>query len=297
MSDISNYIINAMTADGFVRAIAADTTQLVQTAVLAHETFPVATAALGRALTGAVLLSSQLKNPSDSITLQIKGKGPLGGIVAVTSYDACVKGYIGNPQVDLPLTAENKLDVGKAVGKGFLSVIKDLGLKEPYIGTIALVSGEIAEDLAFYFASSEQIPTVVALGVLVGPDGDVIKAGGYMIQLMPGASEELISKLEKRVSEFPAISHFMNSGKTIEDILNTLFEGMDLIIKDTKPCCYKCNCSRERMERNLISLGATELIDLMESDDEAELVCHFCNKKYIFDDTQINKLIDICKNK
>lgn len=290
---MSNYMINAMAADGFVRAIAADTTQLVQDAVLAHETYPVATAALGRALTAGILMSSQLKNPTDSVTLQFKGKGSLENIVVVASYDACVKGYVGNPYVDLPLTSAGKLDVGSAVGKGFLSVIKDMGMKEPYIGTVALVSGEIAEDLAYYYASSEQIPTVISLGVLVGPDGNVIKAGGYMIQLMPNAPEDVIELLEKRVSDIPSISRSLNSGQSIEDILNQLFEGMNLVINETKPCYYKCTCSRERMESNLISLGTAELTDLMESQDNTELVCHFCNKKYNFSKSEICDLINM----
>lgn len=290
-------LITGMAADGFVRVAAVDTTNLVEEARRIHGTSPVATAALGRLLTGAVLLSKQLKNPDDSLTLQVKGKGPLQGVTAVCSADGFVRGYVENPTVDLPLNAQGKLDVGGAVGRGFLSVIKDMGLKDPYIGTIALVSGEIAEDITYYLATSEQIPSVVALGVLVAPDPEgkepfvVQHAAGFMLQLMPGAPESLIGDLEQRIACLPSLSRLLAAGATVENVVEDLLQNHSYIHQAEQPCGYRCVCSRERMEQMLIGLGKKEMEQMIEDGEGAEVYCHFCNTTHSFSDGELRQLL------
>lgn len=283
-----DYITTGIAANGTVRAFAAQTTNVVNNALKCHSTSPTATAALGRLLTAGVLMSSQLKNDSDLLTIQFNGKGPLGRMIVVSDAHANVRGFVRNPHADLPLRADGKLDVGGLVGKGFLVVTKDLGLKEPYVGTIPLVSGEIAEDIAQYFMTSEQVPSVVSLGVLVAPSPrsklgyKVHRAGGFMIQLMPGASEDLIADLENRVAMYPPVTTLLAAGATPSDILQDFLGSYDLKVMDTHPCKFSCSCSRSRMKNALKMLDRKEIDEMLEQDGQIEICCHFCNKKYIF---------------
>lgn len=287
---MKDYIIRATAAQGTVRAFAAITTELVDKASKVHGLSPIATAALGRTLTGAAMMSRMSKGEKDLLTIQIKGDGPLGGIVVTSDSSANVRGYVYNPNVDLPLNDHGKLDIRTAVGYGYINVIKDMGLKEPYIGFADLVSGEIADDLTYYFATSEQVPSTVALGVLVDASG-VISSGGFIIQLMPGAEEETVEKLEKRLIGFPPISKLLAQGTSPEQILEMLLDEMDPRIIEKVPCNFKCNCSRDRMERNLISIGKKDLLEILEDGQGAELQCHFCNTKYNFTHQDIEMLL------
>lgn len=288
---MEDHIIRATAAGGSIRAFAAVTTEMVQLAHLTHGTSGVASAALGRTLTAAAMMSRMMKNEKDTLTLQIKGDGPLGGIIVVTDSFSNVRGYVYNPQVYLPLTATGKYDVGQVVGKnGYLNVIKDMGLKEPYVGYVDLVSGEIGEDIAYYFAASEQVPTVVCLGVLAGPDENIVNAGGYIIQLMPGADEEIIEYLEDKVFFSDSITVMLSDGKDPTAILNELLGEKGLEINERLPCKFQCNCSRDRMERNLISLGSKEIYDMADTQHGAELQCHFCNSKYYFTEEELRAL-------
>lgn len=287
---MKDYIIRATAAEGTVRAFAAVTTGLVNKASQVHDLSPIAAAALGRTLTAAGMMARMLKNENDKLTIQIKGDGPLGGIVVVSDYQANVRGYVHNPNVDLPLNERGKLDIRTAVGFGYINVIKDMGLKEPYIGFAELVSGEIADDLTYYFATSEQVPSTVALGVLVDSQG-VTGAGGFIIQLMPGAEEVTVEKLEKRLIGFPSISKLLAEGTTPEQLLEMLLEDMNPKIIEKVSTGFNCNCSRERMERNLISIGKEDLLEILEDGKGAELQCHFCNEKYNFGHEDIQKLI------
>jgi len=287
---MKDYIVRATAAQGTVRAFATITTELVDKAFRIHGLSPIATAALGRTLTAAGMMSRMLKGEKDKLTIQIKGDGPLGGIVVSSDSKANVRGYVYNPIVDLPLNDHGKLDIRTAVGFGYINVIKDMGLKEPYIGFADLVSGEIADDLTYYFATSEQVPSTVALGVLVDANG-VRSAGGFIIQLMPGTDEETIEKLEKRLIGFPPISKLLAQGTSPEEILEMLLEDMDPKILEKVPCNFECNCSRDRMERNLISIGKNDLLEILEDGKGAELQCHFCNTKYNFTHQDIERLI------
>lgn len=290
---MEDYIVRATAAEGAVRVLAAVTTQMVREAQGVHGLFPVASAALGRTMTAAALMSTSLKGSKDTLTIQIKGEGPLGGIVVVSDAKANVRGYVYNPEVDLPLNSYGKLDVAGAIGpNGYLNVIKDLGLKEPYVGYVDLVSGEIAEDLTYYFAHSEQVPSVVALGVLVNPDGSVAGAGGYIVQLMPDAGEAIIDYLEEKLCEVPSISAMLAEGKTPEDVLDILLGEKGLKIAERQRCRYQCNCSRERMERNMLSLGRQEIQEIIEDQKGAELQCHFCNTKYQFTEEDLLQLMN-----
>jgi molecular chaperone Hsp33 len=289
---MEDHIVRATAANGMVRAFAAVTKDMVQEAHITHGTSGIASAALGRTLTAAAMMSRMFKNENDVLTIQIKGSGPLGGIVVVSDSQSNVKGYVYNPQVYLPLTATGKFDVAGALGKpGYLNVIKDLGLREPYVGYVDLVSGEIAEDIAYYFAYSEQIPTVVSLGVLVGADENIITAGGYMMQLMPGADEELIEYLEDKVMMADSITCMLTDGLEPSEILERFLGEKGLEINDKLSCRFKCDCSRERMERGLVTLGAKELREMADEQHGAELVCHFCNKKYYFTEEELRLLI------
>ncbi len=295
---LRDHLITAVAGGGFIRIIAAETTDICEDSRKIHGTSAVATAALGRALTGAALMSSQLKNETDSLTFTIHGHGPLGTVTCVSDVHANVRGYAANPKLELPIrTSDGKLDVGKAIGKGYITIIKDLSLKEPYMGTSELISGEIAEDLAYYFQISEQVPSVVALGVRIAPDPYgkenfvVEKAGGYLAQLLPGAPEEIISKLEQNASMLPSVTTLLSAGATMTNIVEDLTRGMELEIKSVTPCAYKCTCSRERMLTALSAIGRKDLQEIADDGKGAELVCHFCNTKYNFDDSEIKQLL------
>lgn len=283
--------------DGAIRVFAAVTTDLVNEAQRIHHSYPIATAAVGRLLTGAAMMGAAgLKNEEDSMTIQVKGDGPIGTIVAVADCQARVRGYVENPFVDLPLNDNGKLDVGGAVGKGYLSVVRDLGLKEPYIGQIQLVSGEIAEDLTYYYSKSEQIPTCMALGVLVDTDNTAIAAGGFMIQMLPGSTDEMAEKLEEIVNNLPPLTSMVHDGMSAEDIFFRVTEGFDMLMDNNmaEPK-YECNCSKERMERALVSVGKQELQAILDEQGEAELTCHFCDNKYLFDRAELTQLLKRAK--
>ncbi|MEI6131884.1 MAG: Hsp33 family molecular chaperone HslO [Bacillota bacterium] len=290
---MSDHIATALIANGTVRAFVAETTELVQEAATIHKLSPVATAALGRLLTGAAIMGSMLKSENDTLSLQIKSDGPLEGLIAVSDSSSNVRGYVHRPLADLPLREDDgKLDVGGAVGKGVLTVVKDLGMKEPYVSQVELISGEIGVDLTYYFASSEQTPSVVALGVLINPDLTVANAGGYVFQLLPGADDSIISYIENTIDSMPPVTTLLSWGETPESILDLFFAEKDLQILDTRPCQYKCNCSRDRMERGLISLGANDLEEMANDPVETECVCHFCSKIYKFNKEDLFQLIN-----
>ena len=289
---MEGYIINALAMNGTVRVLAADTTNIAREAQKLHMTSPAATAALGRTLTACVMMASLLKGEKDTITIQIKGDGPPGSIVSVADSKGNVRGYVNNPDIDIPLKNKGKLDVGGAVGNnGYVTVIKDLGLKEPYVGQVKLVSGEIAEDIAYYLACSEQIPSAVAPGVLIEQDGSVVSSGGFLIQLMPDAGEESVDFLEERIRQTEPISVLLARGMKPENIIEHLLENKDFRIVSNTPCKYKCYCSRERMERNLLSLGRKEIEDIIAEQGDAELQCHFCNAKYFFTREELQKIV------
>ena len=290
MSDI---LKRGTSTDGSVRVFAAVTTSLCDEARKIHSTLPTATAALGRTLTGAVLMSAAgLKNDTDSITLQVKGDGPIGSIIACCNAALEAKGYVTNPYVDLPLNKKGKLDVGGAVGNGFLSVVRDLGLKEPYIGQIPLVSGEIAEDITMYYAKSEQIPTATGLGVLVDTDGSVKAAGGFLVQMMPGSMDETAKKIEENLDKIRPVTAMIDEGMTAENIIFEVTSGIDFLVNNRcENPVYKCGCSRERMEKALISIGKKELEDIIKEQGDAEMSCQFCNNKYNFTKNELSELL------
>jgi len=294
---MEDYMLRAMTKDNQIRIYAAVTTNTVAHAKEVHDMYPTPAVALGRTLTAAALMSGTLKSENSTITIQIKGDGPLGGILAVTDANSNVRGYVQNPYLDMPLNDRGKFDIAGAVGNGTLHVITDLGLKEPYIGRVKLVSGEIAEDSTYYYAVSEQTPTVTSLGVLVGRDGNIINAGGIFIQLMPGCSEENISWLEKCVEKMPPITKLLEPGRTLENILEDILPGKELEYLDTRSVRFKCNCSRERMERNLLSLGIKDLEEMAADGREEELVCHFCRTRYVFTPTEIRDILEQARQK
>jgi molecular chaperone Hsp33 len=289
---MEDHIVRATAAGGSIRAFAAVTTGIAQEAHRLHSTSGVASAALGRTLTAAAMMGRMFKNEKDILTIQIRGDGPLGGIIAVSDSNSNVRGYVYNPEVYLPLNAIGHFDVAGAVGRnGYLNVIKDLGLREPYVGYVDLVSGEIGEDLAYYYAYSEQVPTVVSLGVLVSPDENIITSGGYIIQLMPGTDEETIKYLEDKIFLADSITCMLTDGLDPAGILQKLLGEKGLEITDRLPCKFECNCNRDRMERNLISLGKKELIDIADEQHGAELQCHFCNRKYNFTEDELRSLV------
>ena len=289
---MTNEIVRAITGDGLVKAAAITGRDIVERARTIHKLLPMASAALGRTLMGASLMGDMLKEENGSLTLQIKGGGPLGTILAVSDSGGNVRGYVQNPQVELMEQRPGKLDVGRAVGlEGTLTVIKDIGLKEPYVGSIGLVSGEIAEDLAMYFVESEQIPTACALGVLVGLDQSVTAAGGYLIQLLPGADEDMITRIEKGVRSVGSVSHSLAEGMDAEGLLRTVLEGFDLEILEKHPVEYRCYCSRERVSRALISMGRKDLDELIREQGQAELTCQFCDQVYRFSRAELEELL------
>lgn len=277
---MSDYIIRATAADGQIRAFAATTRELVEFARSAHNTSPVATAALGRLLTGGAMMGVMMKGDKDLLTIKINGDGPIEGLTVTADSKGGVKGYAYNPGVMLPPNNQGKLDVGGALGVGVLSVIKDIGLKEPYEGQTILVTGEIAEDLTYYFATSEQTPSSVALGVLMNRDNTVRQAGGFILQLLPGASEEIISGLEDKLATISSITSLLDEGKTPEVILEYILGDFGLEILDKVPTGFHCNCSKGRIEKALISVGKKELQEMIDDGKTIEVNCHFCNKNY-----------------
>jgi molecular chaperone Hsp33 len=284
-------LLRATTKNGEIRAFAANTKELVNVARSYHQTTPVASAALGRLLTAGVMMGSMLKGEQELLTLNIKGDGPIGGVLVTANGAGQVKGYVNNPLVDLPLKVNGKLDVSGAIGVGNLTVIKDLGMKEPYVGQVELVSGEIAEDITYYYASSEQTPSVVALGVLVDTDYSIKQSGGFIIQLLPQAKEETIVQLEKNIQELPSITQMFESGLDEEAILKKVLEGFEVLVHDISSPEYYCNCSRERVEKALITIGKEELDAMIQDGEPIEMNCHFCDKKYIFEMEDLKKLI------
>ena len=285
-------IVRAITADGLVKAAAITGRDLVERARNIHTLLPVATAALGRTLMAASLMGDAMKIDGSSLTLQIKGGGPLGTILAVSDEAGNVRGYVQNPHVELMEKAPGKLDVGRAVGEtGSLTVIKDLGMKEPYVGTIDLLSGEIADDIAAYFVESEQIPTACALGVLVGTDQSVTSAGGYLIQLLPGADEDIITKIEAGVQRVGSVSHALEGGLDGAGLLRAVLSDFDLEILETHPVEYRCYCSRDRVTRALISMGREELSSLIQDQGQAELTCQFCDQIYRYSKEDLEEIL------
>ena len=287
---MKDYIVRATAADGQIRAFAASTKEVVETARKDHNTSPVATAALGRLLTAGAMMGSMMKNDTDMLTLQIRGDGPIGGITVTADSKANVKGYVLNPEVMLP-PKNGKLDVGGAVGIGLLQVIKDMGLKEPYCGQTILVSSEIAEDLTSYFANSEQVPSSVGLGVLMEKDNTVRRAGGFIIQLMPFAKEEVISKLEENLKNVTSVTALLDKEYTPEQILEELLGNLDLEITDTMDTKFYCNCSKERVERAVASVGRKEIQDMINEGKDIEVKCHFCNTAYTYTVEDLKKIL------
>ena len=289
---MNDYMIRATAAEGQIRAFAATTRDMVENAKNAHNTSPVATAALGRLMTAAAMMGADLKGEKDLLTLRIEGSGPLGGLLVTANGHGDVKGYAFNPDVMLPPNAQGKLDVGGSLDLGVLSVIKDIGLKEPYVGQTQLVTGEIAEDLTYYFATSEQVPSSVALGVLMNKDNTVRQAGGFIIQLLPGASDEIIDKLEAKLSGISSITALLNAGKTPEEILTDILGEFGLEILSKLPVQFHCYCDRSRVEKAIISIGKKEIQDMINEGREIEVNCQFCNKHYKF---SVDELEDMLK--
>lgn len=289
---MSDQLVRAISKDGFVKATAVSTRYLTERARQIHKTLPVATAALGRLLAAASMMGNALKDEGSSLTLQVKGGGPLGSVLAVSDNEGNVRGTVENPAVDLPLRPDGKLDVGTAVGcDGTLTVIRDLNMKEPYVGSVGLLGGEIAEDLAAYFVESEQIPTACGLGVLVDRDQSVKSAGGYLIQLMPGAGEDTIAKVEGGVMAAGPVSAILEQNDDPEALLRTVMSDFDLKILETCPVSYKCYCSRQRVERALISLGKSELEQMLAEQGGCQLTCQFCDAVYDFSADDLRALI------
>lgn len=292
---MKDYIIRITAANDKVRGFFATTKEMVEVARQIHDTTPVATAALGRTMTAASIMGIMLKNDDDIVTIHIKGDGLLKGIVVTADSKANVKGYVYQPHVDLPLNANGKLDVGRAIGEGSLSVLKDIGLKEPYTGQVPLQTGEIAEDLSYYFAKSEQIPTVVGLGVLVDRDISVKQSGGFIIQLMPNAGEEVRNVLETKLKPIKGITQMLDEGMTPEDICDLILGELNPKILDKVYPQFYCNCSQDRVEKALISIGLKDLEEILKKDKKATLQCHFCNKEYHFDESSLESIISSLK--
>ena len=287
---MEDYIVRATAAGGQVRAFAVTARQMVETARQHHNTSPVATAALGRLLGAGAMMGSMMKNETDMLTLKIQGDGPIRGLTVTADSQGNVKGYAGNPEVMLP-PKNGKLDVGGAVGIGLLTVIKDMGLKEPYSGQTILVSSEIAEDLTYYFANSEQVPSSVGLGVLMEKDNTVDCAGGFIIQMMPFAQEKTICKVEENLKKLSSVTSILKQGHMPEELLEILFEGLGLEITDTMPTQFYCNCSKERVEQAVVSIGRKEIQAMIEDGEDIEVKCHFCNTAYKYTVEELKEII------
>lgn len=292
---MNDYIIRATAANDQIRAFAAVTTQMVEEAREHHNTSPVATAALGRLLSAGAMMGSMMKGEKDVLTLQIKAGGPLQGITVTADSQGNVKGYVGNPDVCIPANSKGKLDVAGAVGPGFLTVIKDMGLKEPYSGQVMLQTCEIAEDLTYYFATSEQVPSAVGLGVLMNKNNTVRQAGGFIVQLMPFAEEEVISRLEQNVQKINSVTNLLEEGHTPESLLEKVMEGFDVQINEKMDTRFHCNCSKERVEKALISIGRKELNEMIQEGKPIEMNCHFCNTNYTFTVEELKEILRKCK--
>ena len=292
---MNDYIIRATAANDQIRAFATVTTEMVETAREHHNTSPVATAALGRLLTAGAMMGSMMKGEKDVLTLQIKAGGPLQGITVTADSQGNVKGYVGNPDVCIPANSKGKLDVAGAVGPGFLTVIKDMGLKEPYSGQVMLQTCEIAEDLTYYFATSEQVPSAVGLGVLMNKNNTVRQAGGFIVQLMPVAEEEVISRLEQNVQKINSVTNLLEEGHTPESLLEKVLEGFDIQINEKMDTRFHCNCSKERVAKALISIGRKELNEMIQEGKPIEMNCHFCNTNYNFTVEELKEILRRCK--
>ena len=288
---MSDTLLRAIARDAGIQISAAVTTGLVERARQIHNTTPVATAALGRTLTAPAIMGSQLKVDDGSVTVQVKGNGPLGAIVCVGDADGYVRGYLQNPSADLPLRPDGKLAVGAGVGRGYLMVIKDIGLKDPITGTVALVNGEIAEDLTRYFAESEQIPSACALGVLVDTDCTVKCAGGWLVQLMPGVKDADIDRLEANLAKLEPMTTMLDKGMSLEEIVQAVLDGFAVDFLQTDEIGYRCACSREKVERALISMGKTELGKMADEQENSEVTCQFCDKIYTFSREELRELL------
>lgn len=288
---MTDYIVRATAANNQIRAFATTTKETVEAARQAHNTSPVATAALGRLLTGGAMMGSMMKNDSDMLTIQIKGDGPIGGLTVTADSKGNVKGYVEHPEVMLPPNAQGKLDVAGALGIGLISVIKDMGLKEPYVGQTILQTSEIAEDLTYYFATSEQVPSSVGLGVLMEHDNTVKQAGGFIVQLMPFVDDDVVDRLEANIKKISSVTSMLDKGMTPEEILEEVLDGFEVEVKDTMPAQFYCNCTKERVEKAIISIGKKDIQEMIEDGKPIEVNCHFCGKSYEFSVEELKTLI------
>lgn len=292
---MADYIVRATAADNQIRAFAVTSREMVEKARQIHNTSPVATAALGRSLSAGAMMGSMMKGERDLLTLQIRGDGPLGGITVTADSRAQVKGYVNEPAVLIPANEKGKLDVSGAIGNGMLQVIRDLGMKEPYVGQTELQTGEIAEDLTYYFATSEQIPSSVGLGVLLNRDNTVCQAGGFIIQLMPYTEDKVIDALEQRLAGVSSVTELLNRGLTPEGILEELLGDLGLTVNDTIPTAFSCSCSKERVEKAIISIGSKEIREMIRDGKPIEVKCHFCNEAYSFQIEELKKILEKAK--
>lgn len=288
---MKDYIVRATAANKQIRAFAATTRDVVETARQAHNTSPVATAALGRLLTGGAMMGTMMKNEKDLLTIQIKCEGPIKGLTVTADVNGNVKGYVENPDVMLPPSKAGKLDVAAALDLGVLSVIKDMGLKEPYVGQTILQTSEIAEDLTYYFATSEQVPSSVGLGVLMEHDNTVKQAGGFIVQLMPFVDDEVVDRLEANINKISSVTSMLDRGMTPEEILEEVLDGFEVEVKDTMPAQFYCNCTKERVEKAIISIGKKDIQEMIEDGKPIEVNCHFCGKSYEFSVEELKTLI------
>lgn len=288
---MADYIVRATAADNQIRAFAITSKELVETARQHHDTTPVATAALGRLLTGTAMMGVMMKSEDDLLTVQIQSSGPIKAMTVTADSKGNVKGFASNPYVDLPTNAQGKLDVGTAVGIGVMNVIKDMGLKEPYVGQTVLQTGEIADDLTYYFASSEQVPSSVALGVLIDRDKTVRQAGGFIIQLMPFTDEDVIDRLEKKIASIDSITSMLEKGMTPEEILEDVLGEFGLEIMERTPAQFHCDCSKEKVSKAIISLGKKEIQSMIDDGKTIEVNCHFCNTHYNFEIDELKEML------
>lgn len=288
---MSDYMVRATAADAMVRLFVCSSKDLVEKARQIHNTTPVVTAALGRLLTAGSMMGSMLKGERDLLTIQIKSGGPIGGLTVTATPDGKVKGYPVNAEVDIPLKNNGKLDVGNAMGLGVMNVIKDMGLKEPYVGQTVLQTGEIGDDLTYYFATSEQTPTSVGVGVLVDRDYSVKQAGGFIVQLMPFATEEVVSKLEENLGKIQSVTALFEKGLSVEEIVAGIFDGMEYDVNESMPIEYHCNCSKERVTKAIISIGKKDIKEMIDDNKPIEVNCHFCNTNYVFSVDELKQLV------
>lgn len=286
-------LVKAVTKNGYMRIYAVDSREAVEKARAVHDLSPVSAAALGRCISAGLMMGAMLKGRDDSITVNFKGGGAIGSVLVVAKPDGTIKGYVDNPHVDLPLRSDGKLDVGGAVGRdGYLSVIKDLNMKNPYIGKVPIQTGEIGDDLAYYFMKSEQVPSVVGLGVLVDGSSMIRKSGGFIVQVMPECDDKALSVLENRIANISSVTSMLESGMTPEDIIKFVMQDFEVDILESTPVEYSCDCSRERMQNAVASLGRKEIQAIIDEQGEAEVVCHFCNTKHKFSKSDLEELLD-----